>query len=382
MSRPFCVLFQSPNERFVIQHQHNQKENMLIEVLSSLFDGIGLNSNQRKHATRALIRTFCKLTTYRQEVDAYLRQQIGRDEESKQKERQVFKFWQSQRCNYEMVVMFWRGIHCYVETQNTEYAEMISGINQRDIRYAYTNLTRSDVMEIKASGLNWRRPPITQLRISKMLDALASTIGYYAHKLQFVEYCEGSVTKEDLLGMLKLEALSLIIHYEYERNRKHLKNTVIRGLKSAWSELASYYKCSKRDSMPSRKIVDPKTGKVTHDYESIRETLTVKSSDGDGEIENPALLSRSVRIDKELEVASLVKLMLRRVPRYGRYLKLCVFTDRRDPKFNKYLKLNNIETKTSAKFHAAARNYCGITARDKERALRIASRELGVPVPV
>lgn len=350
---------------------------MLIEVFSSLFDDIGLEARQRRNAARALVRTLCRITTYRTEVDTYLGGIIGTDRESKKKERKVFKWWQSNRCNRDLVMMFWRGMHCFVHTENAEYAESLSGIHQRDLRYALSCLNTKDIAEIKKSKLSWRRKPITQKSIKSVLDSCQGTIRHYAYKLKFVTMCEGSLLHEDIVSMLELEALALIIRYECERDRVYLRNTVIRGLKSAWSELSSYYKCEKRDALPSY-VVEDDNGKH-FEFESIRQGLTVKSNSesGDSEIENPALLSRCVNIDTDIEVRSIVDMVRRKLPRYGRYLGLCVLDDK-DRKFHKWLNENNKTTKTAKSYRLHARRYCGVTAHDEQLGKRMVAKELGL----
>lgn len=346
---------------------------MLIEVFSALFDELSLTSNERKHASRALVRTLCKLATYRHEVDTYLRKELG-----KQKERDLFKFWQNQRTNYDMIVLVWRGIFCFVETQNAEHAETISGIKQADIRYAYNALTKKDIAEIRASSLSWRKPPIGHRGVTKLLNEIKSSITYYTYKMKFVEYSDGSLVLSDIRNMLRLEALSLIIRYESERNRTHLKNTVLRGLKAAWSEMCSYYKRDKRDCMPSTKIVD-ENNKESFSYESIREPLMVKTNagDSDSEMENPALLAKCFSIDKELETRSIVQLIEKKVPRFGKYLRLVVL-DKNSLKFKRWLRKNNKNKKTSEAYIKYARTFCGITARDEQLARSLVSKELGM----
>jgi hypothetical protein len=346
---------------------------VLIEVFSALFDELKLNSNERKHASRALVRTLCKQATYRHEVDSYLRKELG-----KQKERDLFKFWQNQRTNYDLIVMVWRGIFCFLETQNAEHAEAVSGIPQCDIRYACGALTRKDVLEIRSSKLNWRRPPISHRHVTKMLEDLKSTLNHYTYKMKFVEYSDGSLVLSDIRNMLKLEALSLIIRYEAERDRAHLKNTVLRGLKAAWSELCSYYKRDKRDCMPSR-IEEDVDGKKVFMYENIREGLTVKGSgdDGSSEMENPALLAKCISMDKELETRSLVDLINKKVPRFGKYLRIVVL-DKNTLAFRKWLRKNNKNQRTPEAYIKYARTYCGITSADEAKARRLASRELGM----
>jgi hypothetical protein len=347
---------------------------VLIEVFSALFDELMLTSTERKHASRALVRTLCKLATYRHEVDSYLREALG-----KSKERDLFKFWQNQRSNYDMIVMVWRGIFCFVETQNAEHAEEISHIPQADIRYAYNALTRRDIMEIRASTLSWRKLPIGHRQITKLLEEIKPTLNHYTYKMKFVEYSDGSLLLSDLRNMLKLEALSLIIRYESERNRAHLKNTVLRGLKSVWSEMCSYYKRDKRDCMPSTKTTD-ENGKENFSYENIREALIVKApgEDGGSEMENPALLSKCISIDKELETRSLVGLISRRVPRFGKFLKLVVL-DKKSVGFQKWLRIHNKNKRTSEAYTGYARKYCGITPRDEARARALLIQELGLP---
>lgn len=354
-------------------HPPRKDSLVLIEVFSALFDELSLTSNERKHASRALVRTLCKLATYRHEVDTYLRKELG-----KTKERDLFKFWQNQRTNYDMIVLVWRGIFCYVETQNAEHAETISGIKQSDIRYAYNALTKKDIAEIKASRLSWRKPPIGHRGVVKLLDEIKSSITYYTYKMKFVEYSDGSLVLSDIRNMLRLEALSLIIRYESERNRVHLKNTVLRGLKAAWSEMCSYYKRDKRDCMPSTKVLDA-NNQLSFTYESIREPLVVRanSDDSDGETENPSLLSKCLSIDKELETRSIVQLIEKKVPRFGKYLRLVVL-DKSSAKFKKWLRENKKNKKTSEAYIKYARTFCGITPRDEQIARKLVSKELGI----
>ena len=346
---------------------------MLIEIFSSTFDELGLEPKQRKAASRSLVRTLCQLSTYRQEAVACLKEELGHDAE-----RRVFKFWQAQRTNRDLLVGVWRAVHCFVHTQNAEYAELLSGIPQRDVRYALAQLNSKDITELKNSKLNWRKPPITDKQITAIMSDIKGTLHHYAHKLRFIADCEGSLLKEDLLAMLKLEAMALIIRYEGERSRLHVKNTVLRGLKSYWSETVSYYKCQKRDAMPSHEAED---ANGTHfEFQNLRQGLTVKtnSDDGTGEMENPALLSKCVTFDKEVETRSLVKLLKHKVPRYGRYLSITVFDDKKNKRFYKWVRANNKETSTTSAFNRAAKHFCAVTPHDEAKAMKIIAKELGV----
>lgn len=348
---------------------------MLIECFSSLFDEIGLNPNQRRNASRALVRTLCKLGTYRNEVDAYLRKALGKD-----LERRLFHWWQQQRTNRDLLMLVWRGVYCLAETGNAEYAEQISGIHQRDLRYAIAQLSAKDLSEIqKGTALNWRKAPISQRRIELMLREIEGTIKHYAYKLRFISMGDPSITAEDIESGLQLEALSLITRYECERSRLHVRNTVLRGLKSYWSETVSYSKRAKRDAMPSHEVTDC-NGKH-FDYESIRQPLMLKAGgdSGEGEMENPALMSKCVTMDKELETRSLIRLVRKKVPRYGKYLGICVL-ERRDRSFHKWLKSTGCKISTPSSFHRSVKKYCGVTIPDEERALQLVSRELGIHI--
>lgn len=348
---------------------------MLLEVFSALFDELGLNPNQRRNASRALTRTICKLGTYRHEVDAYLRKALG-----KELERQVFHWWQQQRTNRDMQMLVWRGVYCLVETGNAEYAESVSGIPQRDLRYAVDQLNQRDISEIqKNTVLVWRKAPISQKQIQKIMREIEGTIRHYAYKMRFIEMGDPSLTSVDIVGGLQLEALSLITRYECERSRLHVKNTVLRGLKSYWSETVSYHKRAKRDAMPSHVVED--CNGMHFDYASNRQPLTFKTqgADGDGEMENPALLSKCTSIDKDIETRSIVRLIRKKVPRYGKYLGLCVL-EKKDRVFHKWMKRNGAGTTTHAAFHRYAKKYCGVTLHDEERAKKLASKELGFVV--
>lgn len=344
---------------------------MLLEVLSSLFDEVGLNPVQRRCAARSLVRVLCKLATYRQEVDSGLRKALGME-----LERELFHWWQQQRTNRDLLMLVWRGVYCFAETGNAEHAEHLTGIHQRDIRYAYAQLNQKDLKEIGKSTLDWNKPGISQQKIMKIMKEVEPTIRHYVYKLRFLKMSDVSLTQLDLMAMLKLEALSLITRYECERSLPHIRNTVLRGLKSYWSETVSYYKRAKRDLMPSHEVEDI-NGKH-FDYENIRQSLTLKTStgDGDGEIENPALLSKSTNIEKDLETRSVIRLVRNRIPRYGKYLGICVL-ERKNKRFHKWLRENELRVDTTAAFHRSAKRFCGVTSVDEERAKRLIAGEMG-----
>lgn len=345
----------------------------LIHALTSLFDDLELDSNQRRVAARALVRTACRLCTYRSEVDSYLRDQLGHD-----KERELFRWWQSQRTNRDMQMMLWRGVYCLVETGNAEYAEYVSGIHQRDIRYALAQLRQQDIASIKRSDtLDWRKKPIQPRQIQKMLVGLDKTIKHYVYKMRFLEMADPSVTGQDIESMFKLEALSLIIRYEADRGIAHVRNTVLRGLTAYWSETISYYKREKRDGMPSHEIEHEHARGRYFEYEPIRQGLVLAQDDDGNEVENPALVSKSVKMDQELETKSFITFMRRRVPRYGKYLGLCVL-DKKNRKFHDWLKTKKLVTRTDAAFMQSAKRFCGVTESDEARARKIAYAELGV----
>jgi hypothetical protein len=218
----------------------------------------------------------------------------------------------------------------------------------------------------------------------------------------FLVYSDESLTPEDIKQMFYIEALTLILRYECQRDLVHTIATVKRGLKSAWSEMCTFYTREKRDqvqrdrttdaSMKARKqeqqknqgnqskapeAVAARMSDMHYSCGFLREQLMVRADGSDTESENPALASKCVDIEGNLVTKNIIEYMLRVVPRYGKYLKLVVLEDRPNKRFHRWLNQGNRSIKELDSFCKNAKAFCRVRPVDEARARRIIQNEYG-----
>lgn len=362
---------------------------MLIQLFTSLCDQLKLEGNERR-VVRSLLRMTLKLSTYSQESSA-IHATVGKENACA-----VHKAWISWKTNRDLHCGAWRGVYHYIATSNIERASIHGHVSSADILYAIDNLNRSDIAQIKRSALDWKSKPISQMKIDKVLVACKSAIDFYTYKMKFLMLSDESLTKEDIRQMFVMEALTLILRYESQRNLVHVIATVKRGLKSAWSEMCTFYTREKRDQVMRDRTTDAsaKARKQTtamkqepddisrrlsdmhYSCGSLREQLTIRD-ESNTESENPALASKCVDIEGKLVTKNIIEYMLQTVPRYGQYLSIVVMEDEPNRKFHKWLRRGNKTAKELDSLCKHAKSFCRVRPVDEKRALRILQREYG-----
>lgn len=351
---------------------------MLIETVNSVLNELLLNSKQRRACARFMIWSFCKVHTAADVKRTVLRPVFPAREDSESLSI-VYNWHKKQQLSIPLNVMLWRGIFCYVETGSCERASNISGFSKADILYAFGCLEPRDVHEIQqCDQLNWRKSPISSKARARIIEKIRPVIRRYAQKLLFTTFGDPATTPSDLEAQLVVEALSIIAHYECSRRGKHLVNTVITSLANAQRDMCDSYTAKKRCTTPSElRIVDTRTNRSEWSCEYLREPLMVTHEDS-SESENPSLLSRCTTIDEEIEVRDIVEHVRSRVPRYGRYLKITVLTDKHDKKFVRWLRKHNKKITTDKLLYSCAKTFCGVTQDDIDRGRKVVAEALGV----
>ena len=355
---------------------------MLITSLNTLFSELMLTPKQRRASARFVIRSFCKIQTPAKLKSQVLKPVFGASKAQQALLSQVYDFQKSRQPLREYGMMLWRGLFCYIKTESCERASQISGFSQADIRYAIGCLDPADIREIKTNDtLNWKQAPISEKQTMKILAGVSSVLRHCAQKLSYTtedHSGDRSMSLEDVMAELRADVLADITYYECTRRGKYLRNTAITCLRNSYRDRCDTYAAAKRCNTPSRlELVDAKTNKHEWRHENIQEPIMVVGEDH-SESENPALLSRSVRIDSEIEVRDIVSFVNASVPRYGKYLNLTVFDSTRDVKFHKWLRRHKKKITTDALLRSNARRYCGVTEEDIERGQQLVVQALGI----
>lgn len=350
---------------------------MLIETVNSLLDELLLNPKQRRACARFMIWSFCKVHTAADVKKTVLRPVFPTRDDSESLAI-VYNWYKRQQLSIPLNVMLWRGIFCYVETESCERASNISGFSKADILYAVGCLEARDIHEVKrCSELDWRKAPISSKARARIIQYVQPVIRRNAQKLLFTTFGDPATTPSDLEAQLVVEALSVIAHYECSRRGKHLVNTVIASLANAQRDMCDSYTAKKRCTTPSElRVVDSITNRSEWTCEYLREPLMIAHDDS-SESENPALLSRSTTIDEEIEVRDLVEHVSSKVPRYGRYLRIAVLTDKHNKKFVRWLRKHNKKITTDKLLYSCARAFCKVTPEDIERGRALVAEALG-----
>lgn len=351
----------------------------MIESLNALFDELMLSPKQRRAGARFVIRSFCKIQTAAA-LKSLLLKPVFPSRTDKETMSLLYGWQKKQQSSIDYNVMLWRGIFCFVDTGSCERASAVSGFSNTDIRYAVGCMEPSDIREIrKCDKLNWRRAPISMKARTKVLEAAMPAIRRNARKLKFTE--DAATTPHDIEQQLVIEALAVIAHYECTRRGDHLLATVVQSLNNAQRDLCDAFTAQKRCAKPSRlEVLDSKTGAKEWKHEHLMEPLMLTAEDS-SESENPALLSRCVTIDSDIEVKNIVEVVRKHVPRYGRYLGITVLTDRRNKKFHRWLKRNQKRITTDALLDVCARTFCRVTAADIDAGRKLVAEALGVVLP-
>jgi hypothetical protein len=352
---------------------------MLIESINALFDELMLSPKQRRASARFVIRSFCKIQTAAA-LKSLLLRSVFPSRTDKETMSLLYAWQKRQQASIEYSVMLWRGIFCFVDTGSCERASAVSGFSSTDIRYAVGCLEVSDVREIKkCDKLNWRRAPISMRARTKILAGAMPAIRRNARKLKFTE--DAATTPHDIEQQLVIEALAVIAHYECTRRGDHLLATVVQSLNNAQRDLCDSFTAQKRCAKPSRlELLDAKTGAKEWKHEHLMEPIMLVADDS-SESENPALLSRCVTIDSEIEVRNIVDVVRKQVPRYGRYLGITVLPDRRNKKFHRWLRKHQKRITTDALLDSCARTFCRVTDEDINAGRKIVAEAFGVSLP-
>ena len=340
---------------------------MLIETVNSLLDELLLSPKQRRACARFLIWSFCKLHTAADVKKTVLRPVFPTRDDSESISI-IYNWHKKQQLSIPLNVMLWRGIFCHVETGSCELASNISGFSKADILYAVGCLDSRDLFEIRhCDRLDWRKAPISSKARARIIEKVRGPIKRNVQKLLFTTFGDPATTPRDLESQLVMEALSVIAHYECSRRGKHLVNTVIASLANAQRDMCDSYTAKKRCATPSElRVVDERTNRSEWTSEYLREPLMIEHEDS-SESENPALLSRCTTIDEEIEIRDLVEHVSSKVPRYGKYLRLAVLTDRHNKKFIRWLRKHNKKITTDKLLCSCAKAFCGLTDEDIER---------------
>lgn len=348
---------------------------MFIPLMSSLLDDTGVEGLNRAECTRHVLRVLLKLASY-SEVKSDLRNTVGKDIERALSQRIVCLAW-----NDALQLRMWRAFYAYVQTQNEDEAHEL-GMTMADLYYIKDNLKRADVAAVKFSELDWRKPPITQDDVNRILScrSVRNTIQHYAYKLRFVSEIEPSLDVSDFRNDLRLHAIMTIYRYEASRSIEHIINSVNRAVANCWRDICDVWNAQKRTG-DGRTKVDTgrkRNGKTIYEFDnhSIRTPMTISDENGN-ETEHPEIYQRATTIENEIEVRNFVERVSEVAPRYGRFLKITVL-DEEDRKCDRWLarnlRLSKRETREGVDdehYRQAVLDACRVTSRDEKRALKL-----------
>lgn len=353
----------------------------LIEVMSSLLDELMLTPKQRRASARFIIYSFCKIQTAAK-LKATLLKPVFPSRSDNAALSLLYGWQRNQQSSAAFSMMLWRGVFCFIDTDSCEHAAAVSGFSQSDIRYAISCLAPDDIRKIKRNReLDWSKAPISENAKQKIIASVMPHIKGCARRLDYQTERrptgDSSVSREDIIQQLVVDALTTIAHYECTRRGEHLMKTVITSISNSHRDMCDEFKAVKRCITPSRlEVVDSKTGKKEWLSTSLIEPVTLKQQDN-SEFENPALAKRAVRIDETIEVRDIIELVRSHNPKAGRYLDLAV-ADKRSKKFNRWLRLRARKITTPELLESSARRFCGITTEDMAHVRTLVAREYGI----
>lgn len=360
---------------------------MLIPMLATILDSLGLIGKPRVVCRKALIRALVKVSPY-SAIKGVLREAVGQPTE-----RKIFEWYRNVMWQDFVAAQLWRGFHGFVRTSNTDVAYR-HNITPADLAFIRANLTVADIREIQASDLNWKQPVITQDDIDYVMARVRSTINYFVFKSRWIETIDQTCTADDRRNDFRCQAMHLIYHYESSRSLEHVINSVKSGLKYFFNDLCDTWTAQKRTAGGhGRRYTGERDADGNEIWETcntkMQEPLTLMSTDG-SESENPGVSQAALgmtSVEENLSVEEFVAFIAKRNPHLGEYLDMAVLNRSHDG-LTKWLeeRMPPSEGKESPdRYYKMLQRYCNVDQRDINEAMVLCrtffNRLPGDPIP-
>lgn len=199
----------------------------LLPCFYELFQIARVPKEARNEVARAVLRHCLRLKSYRDQRKA-IKGLVGEE-----CERTVYTKVQELKHCYELQVMLWRAIYCYIDTHEISKAAYLHQITESDISWVLALFsTTGELTNLPAvAPAHWSTTPISQEDVYNIVQhrriqgTIQSLLKY--SKSGVVWAFDQGITKEDLKADLEYKAISTILKYEASRRAKwHLINVV------------------------------------------------------------------------------------------------------------------------------------------------------------
>lgn len=199
----------------------------IIECFYKVIRDARVPANARTCAARALLRSTLKLADYRSQ------RQMLRDVMDIDVERTLYEKRQMLKQCYEVQVLLWRAIYCYIETRDINEAAYRHNISTADIEWVLSVFEGGDDLSQLPSKApaHWTTAPIKQKDIDKIVRhkkvqrMIEKLLGF--SKSGVVWAFDRAMSQEDLKADLEYKVMTTILGYEAQRRSCwHLVNAV------------------------------------------------------------------------------------------------------------------------------------------------------------
>lgn len=338
----------------------------------------GVIVEHRPLVARILVRSILRISPYAKDRKALTSCRSKNPILPPQVEAVIWRWVRDMRWDWKVNTCYWRATACVFETRDFSRAANTFNVPVEDIAYMIAQMSPEDIDYFVKLERSWRTSPIDNAAITAVIKMCKPYINTCVHKLSFVSKYDPGRDSSDWHAYFSAEALQVIYMYEDRKSLHHLVNTVKLALKNKLGIMQGRYSSMKHGMLVNSKSVDPlkkvkkKDGTVVSTretnslvtYVNRRATLMVQSPDGGDEVENPELLSRSTKIEGDLETDIFIRHVEKQSVHLARYLKLVTKDDHDDAEFSKWLDHHNYSVDSIRDLAAKAAIFCRISKSD------------------
>lgn len=341
----------------------------IVACFYKLFHDACVPEKARNEVARAVIRGCVRIKSYRDQRKA-IKDLIG-----DASEHRIYVAVQELKHCYEMQVMLWRALYCYVETQDIAKASYLFQISNSDLAWVVTLLSETQELQQipTAAPAHWTTTPITQQDVYAIVQhrRIQSTIqGLLRYSKSGVVWAfDQGITKEDLKADLEYKAIATILKYEASRRSKwHLINVVVISM---GNELNN--KTRKSTSLESGRIVEetiagPKENEPQHSHAAaMQRIVSLVSTNDEGDEFEVSHVPADNDFASLRKVKNTIECMKQALnERILNYLNVTVLGVHDEP-FEKWIEQQEIEHKhqlTEDAIVKKARQFFKLTAKD------------------
>lgn len=328
---------------------------MLIHSLVELFEVASVPAATRNFCARSLLKVLIGVSTYRPLRDS-LKEQIGKESEA-----ELWRWLRENRRRREFASLYWRAFGRFAA--RVDYPNLL-GLPEEDLWYMLDILDMQDVDAFFTdTKRDYNTAPASDAVVATILKDVHKQIMTSAYKMLFVVKSDRSQSIEDMVAMLRSEALALIYTYDY-LPYQHLLNTVRSGL---WKFLSTQ---QRQASWQCRAAME----KDEEGYKNKMSPLFTENKDNGSLVDIPAVhgIFNFPSIDSDMDVDTLIEGIEARSRRLGSYLRAVVYgTDDPQSDFARWMESEGGGASVKVSDVAAAQKHYKITQRDitKLRAL-------------